>query len=257
MTRSILALLIVASASLVGRAQARPTHEVERIPVLVELFTSEGCNSCPPADRILETLTTDQPADGVYVVGLSEHVTYWDRLGWKDPFGSMRFTARQNMYAYHFKLDSTFTPQVVVDGAVQMVGTHTMQLQRALAAAAKTPKPALSVALTSTAENAVMATVTGPGLSASAGETRELLWAVTEDHLVVEVKRGENANRTLRHGGVVRALVTRKIDDAAETMNETLKLQPEWKRENLRIVAFVQATKSKRVLSVGWHRMQP
>ena len=247
--------VLVVFALLAGAPRAQ--QHTERVPVLVELFTSEGCNSCPPADRILETLTTDQPAAGVYVVGLSEHVTYWDRLGWKDPFGSMRFTARQNMYAYHFKLDGAYTPQVVVDGAAQMVGSDTAQLKNALAAAAKTPKPALSVVVASAADNAITATATGPGLAANAGETRELLWAITEDKLVVDVKRGENANKTLRHGGVVRALVTRKIDGAAQTMSETLKLQPEWKRENLRLVAFVQATKSKRVLSVGWHRMQP
>src|SRR5688500_6073995 len=83
------------------------------VPVVAELFTSEGCNSCPPADRLLELLSKQQPIQGVYVVALSEHVTYWDRLGWKDPFGSQKFTARQNMYAFHFNLDGPFTPQVV------------------------------------------------------------------------------------------------------------------------------------------------
>ena len=204
MPRLILGLFVaaVSFAGLHGQVPA-PT---EPVPVLAELFTSEGCNSCPPADSILEMLSREQPIPGVYVVGLSEHVTYWDGLGWRDPFGSSRFTERQNMYALRFNLDGPFTPQVVVDGAYQVVGSDTAKLRTALIDAARAPKPRLVVGAAINAQGALVASASGPGLQADS----ELLWAVTEDALTVDVTRGENANRTLRHSGVVRTLIARR-----------------------------------------------
>lgn len=224
----------------------------DRVPVLAELFTSEGCSSCPPADRILEMLAATQPVDGVYIVGLSEHVTYWDHQGWRDPFGSRQFTYRQNQYGSHFKLESVFTPQLVIDGSAQMVGSDTSALQRVLSEAARAPKPALNISA-ALSNKGVEVSASGPGIEGGA----ELLWAVAEDDLIVEVKRGENAKRTLRHSGVVRTLITRKIDTAKAAANTgaVIELQPEWKRENLRLVAFVQDPKTRRVTSVAWTRL--
>jgi hypothetical protein len=100
---------------------------------------------------------------------------------------------------------------------------------------------------------AVTGSASGPGLEAGSSDEVELLWAIAEDDLVVDVKRGENANRTLRHAGVVRTLVSKNIDrSAAGAATAVIPLQPEWNRDRLRLVAFVQATKTKRVLSVGW-----
>ena len=216
-----------------------------RVPVLAELFTSEGCSSCPPADRILELLGREPPIDGVEVIIMSEHVTYWDHQGWRDPFGSSTFTARQQMYGALFKLESVFTPQLVIDGAAQIVGTDVAGLKLALANAAARPKPQLTVALRSDGSGRVMATASGPALSAAGAE---LVWAVTEDDLVVEVKRGENARRMLRHAGVVRWMRAGKIGDSATI---TIPLRAEWKRDHLRVVAFVQSVSSRQVLSVA------
>jgi hypothetical protein len=257
LTRWVLAVTACLAALLVGAdaawAQGPDAAMAGRVPVLAELFTSEGCSSCPPADRILEMLATEQPVDGVYVVGLSEHVTYWDHQGWRDPFGSRALTFRQNAYGTHFKLESVFTPQLVIDGAAQMVGSDTAQLQRALAEAARAPKAALTIAAT-LSDKGLVVSASGPGIQA---DNAELLWAVTEDNLVVEVKRGENAKRTLRHTGVVRTLVTRKLEPAkpAAGTSAVIELPTEWKRENLRLVAFVQSTKTRRVLSVAWTRL--
>ena len=193
----LIAVVTLVAMSL-GAAQPQP-----RIPVLAELFTSEGCNSCPPADELLEYLLQEQPIDGVYVVPLSEHVTYWDHQGWKDPFSSQQFTTRQQQYGLRFNLDSIYTPQLVIDGDREFVGSDRRSIERALREAAKKPKPELKVNLTSAGTSLTIAT-SGAGLSVD--PDAELWLAVTEDRLRVDVKRGENANRTMKHSGVVRVL---------------------------------------------------
>jgi len=239
-----------------GHVRAQAPADAGRVPVLAELFTSEGCSSCPPADRILEMLATEQPVDGVYVIGLSEHVTYWDHQGWRDPFGSRSLTQRQTAYGAHFNLESIFTPQLVIDGTTQIVGSDTSQLQRVLAERARSPKSPLTIEAGPT-DNGVAVSAAGAGLAAGVAEDAELVWVVAEDNLVVDVKRGENAKRTLRHAGVVRTMVTKKLDSskAAFDTSTVLPLAAEWKRDQLRLVAFVQARKTKRVISVAWSRL--
>jgi hypothetical protein len=233
--------------------------------VLAELFTSEGCSSCPPADRLLETLLRQQPASGVYVIPLSEHVDYWDHQGWKDPFGSPQFTERQKIYGARFNIDSIYTPQLVIDGANEFVGSDEAALKRVLGKASREPKPFLQVDVAGGGPETAIA-IHGPGLAARVGEATELMIAVTEDDLVVDVKRGENAKRTLRHSGVVRLLRSLgdpragppprgAVDAGLAVVNTTVTIKPEWKRDKLRVVAFVQAAKTRRVLSVGWSRV--
>jgi hypothetical protein len=238
----VMSLIVTLSAS--GFARAQMT--ADRVPVIAELFTSEGCNSCPPADALLEMWLQEQPIKGVYVVGLSEHVTYWDHQGWKDPFGSQQFTARQQQYGLRFNLDSIYTPQLVIDGTREFVGSDKRSIERALTDVAKTPKPALKVDA-SIADGSLNVTASGPGLTAE--KDAELVFAVTEDRLVVDVKRGENANKTLHHSGVVRWLHSAgTISSTPPTA--TIKIAPEWRRDNLRVVAFVQS-KNRRVVSAA------
>jgi len=218
-----------------------------RVPVLAELFTSEGCNSCPPADHLLEELLQEQPIDGVQVVVLSEHVTYWDHQGWKDPFGAQQFTARQQQYGLRFNLDSIYTPQLVIDGATEFVGSDRRSIERALRSAARQVKPALALSATESNGTLTMA-ASGPGLAAE--DDAELWLAVTEDGLAVDVKRGENANKTLKHSGVVRFL--RSGGDAKSAKPVTVTLDPAWRRDHLRVVGFVQSRKNKKVLSVAF-----
>src|SRR5919201_965007 len=113
--------------------------------VLVELFTSEGCSSCPPADALLRQLDTMPPVNSVGIVVLGEHVDYWDGVGWRDRFSSRQYTDRQSNYARRFSLDSPFTPQMVVDGTQQLVGNNTGALQAALNKAASANKATLRV----------------------------------------------------------------------------------------------------------------
>jgi hypothetical protein len=249
--RLVGALAVLVSCA-IGIADGQAPATQERIPVLAELFTSQGCSSCPPADRILEWLSKEQPVDGVFVIAMSEHVTYWDHQGWKDPFASPRFTQRQEMYARRLGVADIFTPQLVIDGAVQLIGSDTAALKRALADASRKPKARLTIEASLAANGEVSGSASGPGLEVGSKEGAELIWALTEDDLAIEVSRGENAKRTLRHSGVVRTLIAKKLE-AGGTVPVTvvMPVRSESKRETLRLVAFVQSTKTKRVLSVG------
>ena len=218
-----------------------------RVPILVELFTSEGCNSCPPADRLLEMLLEEQPLEGIYVVPLSEHVTYWDHQGWKDPFGSPQFTTRQQQYGLRFNLDSVYTPQMVIDGTREFVGSDKQSIERALRGEAKGTKPALTVTAIET-DSVITVSASGPGLKVESDA--EVWFAITEDHLSIDVKRGENANKTLKHSGVVRVL--RSAGNADRAAPIEIKLLSDWRHANLRVVSFVQSRKSRKVLSVAF-----
>lgn len=242
-----LALIALAIRVLAGGAPPAHAQVQSRVPVLAELFTSEGCESCPPADRLLAMWLDEQPIEGVLIVPLSEHVTYWDHQGWKDPFGAQQFTNRQLHYGLHFNLDSSYTPQVVVDGREQYIGSDRQSVERALRNAAKIVKPELKLAATQTGSTLNLS-ASGPGLAV---ETNGELWfVITEDHIAVDVKRGENANRTLKHSGVVRVL--KSAGDAAKAGPMRVAIDRSWKKENLHAVAFVQSRKDQRVISVAY-----
>ena len=231
------------------RLIAQGSEGAAREPVVAELFTSEGCSSCPAADDVLTRLVVSQPIPGVEIIALGEHVDYWDRLGWRDPFSSAGYTARQSQYGSHvFRTGNIYTPQLVIDGVTEAVGSDERRIRTLLAAAARTPKPRLTVEASLKPDGTLTASVSGAGVSAS---DAELWWAITEDNLVVDVKRGENASRTLRHSGVVRRLSAGKVTPG---INATLTLPgaANWKRENLRVVAFLQSKDTRRVLSVGF-----
>lgn len=201
--------------------------------VVVELFTSEGCSSCPPADRLLAEMVQNAP-EGVEIIGLSEHVDYWDGLGWRDPFSSKIFTERQDRYAAHFGPDKVYTPQMVVDGAAELVGSDRAQLMKAIAAA-KTRATA-SVTLMWHGAGALEVKVSG------AASSSDVMLAITEDGLSVDVKRGENAGHTLPHVRVTRSLVKIGQTDAKGTfaISAPAAAQAGWKTAALRATVFVQ-----------------
>jgi hypothetical protein len=211
-----------------------PIGPSQQRPIVVELFTSEGCSSCPPADKLLAEIVKTMP-DGVEIIALSEHVDYWDGLGWRDPFSSKQFTERQNRYADRFGPDKLYTPQMVVDGTTEFVGSDRRELIKALAAAKVRPRAA--VTLSWAGGSTLTVKVTGaPRLS-------DVMLALTEDGLSVDVKRGENAGHTLPHVRVVRSLV--KIGQIDETgafsASVPATAQAGWNRAAVRATVFVQA----------------
>lgn len=178
---------------------ALPLHP--RVPVLVELFTSEGCSDCPPADALLAQFDSKQPVAGAQVIVLSEHVTYWNRLGWRDPFSLDAMTGRQEEYVRRFGLESSYTPQMVVDGATQFVGSNARALVTAVTDAARKPKQ--SLAIEKSAWNRGSASFTLHG-NVPAGA--KVVVVLAADAMHQEVSAGENAGRTLHHVAVVRVM---------------------------------------------------
>jgi hypothetical protein len=170
-------------------------------PVLVELFTSEGCSDCPPADALLERLDATQFVPGARAIVLSEHVTYWNHLGWRDPFSFEAMTERQELYIERFKLESSYTPQMVVDGAEQFVGSDSDKLSAAVAHAAETPKLKIAIENAQWADGVLNFSVRADN---SSGAT--LVAALAQNATRSEVVRGENAGRTLHHVAVVRVM---------------------------------------------------
>ena len=142
------------AAGLTSPRPATPTPPPAAVPVVVELFTSEGCSSCPAADDVLRTLEATQPVPGAEVIVLGEHVDYWNRLGWKDPFSAAEFSARQRQYASVFK-EGNYTPQAVVNGRYELVGSRGAELSQRLAEAARAPQATVTLSQPTAATLAV------------------------------------------------------------------------------------------------------
>ena len=223
--------------------------------VLVELFTSEGCSSCPPADSLLQSLADTQPIGGAEIIALGQHVDYWDQLGWKDRFSSAALTDRQRQYAHALGIDGIYTPQMVVDGREGFVGSDASQARRAIGKALSARHAAVSIALEEmTGANRFAVTVRiedVPPISAS--EHLDLGLAVTEDRLRSDVRSGENRGRQLTHAAVVRHLdIVRAQGPALEpAVRIETAIAPGWERDRLKIVAFIQERVSRRVLGTA------
>jgi hypothetical protein len=217
-------------------------------PVIVELFTSEGCSSCPPADQTLSWLKERQPIEGVEVIPLSEHVDYWNRLGWTDPYSSAAFSDRQQQYAAALKSEA-YTPQMVVNGKVTFVGSDRKRALETVSSELMIPRATVTIEPIgpekSSEENSASFSMKYQDLSRlGKGGKAVMLLAVTEDNLQSIVRSGENSGRTLTHIGVVRELRsigTLDIEQGSVFQVQTeVKISKAWKRKDLRAIAFVQ-----------------
>lgn len=245
----VLPLLALGSAAalIAARPHAPQPATAGRVPVVVELFTSEGCSSCPAADAVLRELETSQPVPGAEILALGEHVDYWNRLGWADPFSAAQFSARQRAYALGFT-EGNYTPQAIVNGRYELVGSRQPQLTRAIAEAARLPQA--TVLLSCPAAGTVRVQVKNLPAGTTAAE---VLLATTETGLATQVGRGENAGRLLRHAAVVRALRSLGTVGADGTFAATvpLALNPGWNLDHLRAVALVQEVRSRHLVGAA------
>ena len=250
-----LALGAVWASSQVGRASAGNTGTNN--PVVVELFTSEGCSSCPPADELLARIGARQPIANAHLIVMEEHVDYWNGQGWDDRFSSHEITERQSGYASVLKNGNPYTPQMVVDGTVEFVGSHGQQAQESLVEASRKPKTPVEIEDSSASgkgqENFSVKVGKIPGQSKT--DVAEVWMAITETGLHSAVTGGENAGHELRHAAIVRWM--NKIGEAKAEGEASfagtagVSLQKDWKKENLRAVVFVQEKKSRQILGAA------
>ncbi len=236
---------VVALAALVDVGASAQT------PVVVELFTSEGCSSCPPADALLVQLSQKAPP-GVDLILLGEHVDYWNHDGWRDRFSSAQFTQRQSDYEDHLHVNGPYTPQMVIDGHLQFVGNNTAALKHNLEVASAEPKAA-QVTLQWEAGDHLKIAVQSP-----VGKQAHVLLAVTEDGLTSSIGGGENSGRTLHHAAVVREL--RNLGSAKNgSFEKTVEVtrHPEWNPANLKVAVLVQDSDSGPIVGAAALRYQP
>jgi hypothetical protein len=236
-----LAAISVVSASPVTRSGAERAGADDEVPVLVELFTSEGCSSCPPADALLIQLAQTQPVKGVSVIALGEHVDYWDRLGWRDPFSDARFSERQSAYAAARRSSNIYTPQMIVDGDAEFVGSDRDTALAAIARAASRPKPRIALTWLP-APNERTATLWVDLPAGATADGAAVYVAIAEDGLRSDVARGENAGRALTHGAVVRRLTKIGVvrGEAPFRTETRLTVDRAWHPGAIRVVAFAQ-----------------
>jgi hypothetical protein len=227
-------------------AVALAAVSVAQQPVVVELFTSEGCSSCPPADAMLIKLSHQRSTNIANLILLEEHVEYWNDGGWHDRFSGPTYTQRQYDYVHKLHLATAYTPQIVIDGHLQTSGNKPADVQQFLLQAAKTPKP-VAVTLQLTAPDKLQVAVDNPSRAKV-----DVLFAVTEDDLSTNVKAGENGGHTLTHSAVVRELNRLgSTSDAKFEKTVNVPQKSDWKKSDLRAVVFVQNASTGEVLGAA------
>lgn len=223
------------------------------VPVLVELFTSEGCSSCPPADKVLAGLERTQPVAGARIVPLGLHVDYWDDIGWPDPFSSNAVTQRQRGYSTSLGA-GTYTPQAVIDGRAETTGSRKAMVEQAIAEAAKRPHASIALELAARANDAAPFEVTVKigALPPGSASDAEAVVVLTQNAVRVAVRGGENAGSTLEHTAVARELVVAgPAPTGGATLGSSLKPPAGVAAKDLRVVAFVQERGSRKILGTA------
>lgn len=218
-------------------------------PVVLELFTSQGCSSCPPADALLSEIGSSTKD----VIPLAYHVDYWNHLGWSDPFSSRQFSQRQSDYANAMNLSGEYTPQMVVGGASQFVGSDGRGIARAVSAAHSTAAPGrvgLHTSLGAKSPRSLQVRVKAQIDQASAHGTYVVMVAVYENGLVTRIGAGENGGREITYDYTVRKLLPAFDLDGAQPVEKevSVDLDPSWSLKHMGAAAFIQNTSSLKIV---------
>ena len=254
-TRSLLFLVPLLLATMrPGQSQGAATPT----PILIELFTSAGCSSCPPADAFLKQLDQAQPIPGAQAIVISEHVDYWNRDGWTDPYSSSALTARQDGYVRAFAEYSAYTPQLIVNGKTELRLASPGQVKETLLKAAKAEQLPVSIgglSIEGTSPRTLRAHIDADG---SASRHNADVWAVIAlNHAESQVTRGENGGRRLEHAAVALDLIrVGKLEKGRPFSQDfSAKLKPGLDAENLRLIVFVQESGPGDVLGAALSEM--
>jgi hypothetical protein len=237
--------------------QLPPNTSQASVPVMVELFTSEGCSSCPPADIVLQRLDDNQPIPGTQLIVLSEHVTYWDQQGWKDPNSSSAFTYRQTVYESTLGVQEPYTPQFVVDGSQSVSLEKVKSLEDALNKAkgnAKIPVRISNVTVDPSDPATLRAHIEADNTDK---HNAEIYLAVALDHVESQVLRGENGGRHLVHVAVVQQL--NKVGKIAKgksfAQDVQVKLKTNEDPKSIRVVVFAQEPGQGKLLGAAMQKL--
>jgi hypothetical protein len=255
---AILATGLILTCSFATKPEhAAGNQDAVRRPMLLELFTSEGCSSCPPADAWVQNLDSSQPIPEAQIIVLSEHVTYWDHDGWKDPYSSTPVTERQSDYAQGLGLKSVYTPQLILDGRSELHLNDLAQMKQAFEKAAANPLVPVRI-------DSVAVEAGNPGIvkgrievDANPQENRGDVYVATAlDHAETHVLHGENGGHVLTYVAVVEDMVKiGKLEKGKSFERDfQIKLKPGSDPANLRVVAFVQEPNLGRVLGAAMEK---
>jgi hypothetical protein len=221
-----------------------PPDRSARAPILVELFTSEGCSSCPPADRLLQELDRSQSVSGAQLIVLSEHVDYWNHIGWADPYSSRFFSERQSAYSERFGLGSVYTPEMVVDGTTEFMGSDSHLASQACENARWAEKIPVHISAISLGSPSVLQARVEAGSLPDSSKARnaDIYVVVALNHAESQVLSGENGGRRLTHVAVVQSLTkVGSLEKGKGFAREVrIKLDPRTDPANLRVIVFVQ-----------------
>jgi hypothetical protein len=226
-------------------------------PIVVELFTSEGCSSCPPADAQLRKFDT-QPLPGLQLVVLSEHVDYWNHIGWTDPYSAHAYSERQSAYGRRFHLESVYTPQMIVDGTKEFVGGNSRDAQEAFAAERQANKVAVRLSGLRL-EGATLGGHLETGTLPVQSRRLDVIVALALNRAESQVTRGENAGRRLTHVAVVRALehIGTAASGKAFSGDFVIPVPKSVSAADLRVIAFLQEPGPGRIWGAGEEKLAP
>ena len=235
--------------------EAQPAKRAGRPrTVILELFTSQGCSSCPPADELLRKLQRER-FGGATVVPLAYHVDYWNHIGWTDPYSSARWSQRQNQYARAFKSSQVYTPQLVINGRVQLVGSAEVPIRTEIERQLKdSDLGTISIANVARAGNELHVDVRARLDERQNGPQAKVFVTLFENGATTAVTSGENARRDLSNDAIVRwqnSIADVESNGAEAGGRAVIPLDPGWRTDNLGVAAFIQDTRSLAVYATA------
>lgn len=222
-------------------------------PIVVELFTSEGCSSCPPADALLRKLDSSQPVAGARLIVLEEHVDYWDDQGWKDPFSSHDWTLRQAEYAQRLNVRAPYTPQMVINGGVELLGSDSSGATKVFDEARSASVVPMRISEIRIESGKVHAHVETGEIPAKA----QIFVALALDHADSQVKRGENGGRHLEHVDVLQSLNSAGKVQKGQSWSKDVVVSAGKPATAYRLIAFIQEPDQGKIMGAAVERLQP